>query len=361
MQAFKRLRSSFPGFDTLVDVIEATVVQSAASGSNCIVTHNGTFHCDEALACGLLKVLPQFSALQVCRTRDKALIEQGFIVVDVGATFDVDTRRFDHHQNSFTETFYGGEDGGADRKIKLSSAGLVYKYYGKDIIRALCPTLPADVLPVLYKKLYDGFVEEIDGVDNGVELFTGGTRNYRISSGLSSRVGNLQVSKAQATGLSPVDQEHEQNERFKEATVLTTTEFCEQLQYLVEEWLPARIVVQAALKNVKQVHASGEILRLDTSVPWKGHLVDLERETGVFGHTKFCLFSDGAGWRVQTIPTEEGGFDMRIPLKWKGLRDDELSTASGISGCVFVHASGFIGGNKTYEGALAMAVASLLQ
>jgi uncharacterized UPF0160 family protein len=32
---------------------------------------------------------------------------------------------------------------------------------------------------------------------------------------------------------------------------------------------------------------------------------------------------------------------------------------TGIPGCIFVHANGFIGGNKTKEGALAMARAAL--
>ena len=41
--------------------------------------------------------------------------------------------------------------------------------------------------------------------------------------------------------------------------------------------------------------------------------------------------------------------------EWRGLREDVLSTASGIPGGIFVHANGFIGGNKTFEGALAMA------
>lgn len=41
------------------------------------------------------------------------------------------------------------------------------------------------------------------------------------------------------------------------------------------------------------------------------------------------------------------------------MRDDELTQLSGIPGCVFVHASGFIGGNKTYDGALEMAQKSL--
>ena len=41
--------------------------------------------------------------------------------------------------------------------------------------------------------------------------------------------------------------------------------------------------------------------------------------------------------------------------EWRGIRDDELSTLSGIPGCIFVHASGFIGGNQTCEGVLEMA------
>lgn len=65
----------------------------------------------------------------------------------------------------------------------------------------------------------------------------------------------------------------------------------------------------------------------------------------------------GAGetWRVQAVPLE--GFTSRLPLPapWRGLRDEELSKLSGIPGCVFVHNAGFIGGNKTYDGALAMA------
>lgn len=53
------------------------------------------------------------------------------ILVDVGGTFDEKTRRFDHHQASFTGTF------SSKHSVKLSSAGLVYKYYGKEVILEL--------------------------------------------------------------------------------------------------------------------------------------------------------------------------------------------------------------------------------
>ena len=41
--------------------------------------------------------------------------------------------------------------------------------------------------------------------------------------------------------------------------------------------------------------------------------------------------------------------------EWRGVRDAALSELSGIPGCIFVHAGGFIGGNETRDGALEMA------
>jgi uncharacterized UPF0160 family protein len=36
-----------------------------------IGTHNGVFHCDEALACAILKTLPRFKDAKIIRTRDQ--------------------------------------------------------------------------------------------------------------------------------------------------------------------------------------------------------------------------------------------------------------------------------------------------
>lgn len=67
------------------------------------------------------------------------------------------------------------------------------------------------------------------------------------------------------------------------------------------------------------------------------------------------------GWRVQAVGVSPDRFESRkaLPEPWRGMRDDELSKESGIPGCVFIHMSGFIGGNQTYEGALQMAKAAL--
>lgn len=53
-----------------------------------IVTHNGTFHCDESLACFLLKQTEEFKDAEIIRTRDPSVIETADIVVDVGAIYD---------------------------------------------------------------------------------------------------------------------------------------------------------------------------------------------------------------------------------------------------------------------------------
>ena len=65
--------------------------------------------------------------------------------------------------------------------------------------------------------------------------------------------------------------------------------------------------------------------------------------------------------RVRGINVSRDSFALRqrILPDCLGMRDEELSKASGIDGCVFVHISGFLAINKTKEGALEMARKSL--
>ena len=88
-----------------------------------IGTHSGTFHCDEALACGMLKLLPQFKDVPIVRTRNQSLLEKCDIVVDVGGIYDHKAKRYDHHQRTFTTVY---EEIG--HKTKLSSACGVVDY-----------------------------------------------------------------------------------------------------------------------------------------------------------------------------------------------------------------------------------------
>jgi uncharacterized UPF0160 family protein len=145
---------------------------------------------------------------------------------------------------------------------------------------------------------------------------------------------------------------------------LVGAEFEDRVHSYHKLWLPARDLVKTAIENRYEVDASGEIILMtECACPWKEHLFGLEEEKGIEGVIKFTLYADLNGtWRVQCVPEKTKNFTNRLSLKkeWCGLRDDELSQISGIPGCVFVHANGFIGGNKSKEGALRMAQETLL-
>lgn len=53
-----------------------------------IGTHNGSFHCDEALGCFLLKRTDHFKDADIVRTRDEDVLKQLDIVIDVGGKYD---------------------------------------------------------------------------------------------------------------------------------------------------------------------------------------------------------------------------------------------------------------------------------
>jgi hypothetical protein len=65
-----------------------------------------------------------------------------------------------------------------------------------------------------------------------------------------------------------------------------------------DELLPTSAFKFNLRRYTKEVHPSGEILKLASFCPWKEHLFELEAERGVHPLPKYCLFEDGkGGWR----------------------------------------------------------------
>ncbi|KAM5287965.1 MYG1 exonuclease [Ctenodactylus gundi] len=322
-----------------------------------IGTHNGTFHCDEALACALLRLLPEYQNAEIVRTRDPEKLSSCDIVVDVGGEYDPQRHRYDHHQRSFTETM-SSLCPGKPWQTKLSSAGLVYLHFGHKLLAQLLGTSEEDsVVGTLYDKMYENFVEEVDAVDNGISQWEEGEPRYAVTTTLSARVARLnptwnQPSQDTETG-------------FRHAMNLVQEEFLQRLDFYQHSWLPAQALVEEALAQRFQVDPSGEIVELAKGgCPWKEHLYHLESGLAPPVAINFVIYTDQAGqWRVQCVPKEPHSFQSRLPLPeaWRGLRDEALDQVSGIPGCIFVHASGFIGGHHTREGVLSMARATLAQ
>jgi uncharacterized UPF0160 family protein len=156
--------------------------------------------------------------------------------------------------------------------------------------------------------------------------------------------------------------------RFGKASQFVGEQFLIELTDRANSWLPARHSVKQAYDGRLQYDSQGRILVLPDGMPWADHLYNLEKESpipeGVAPQVLYVLFPEDkpeGKWRIRAVSKENGGFVNRkdLPDAWKGVRDEQLDQVSGVQGCVFVHAAGFIGGNKSFDGALAMAKKAL--
>ena len=136
-------------------------------------THSEVFHCDEVLATTMLRYTKEYQYAALVRTRNQDVLDQLDIVCDVGGIFDVSKNRFDHHQRSFNMSWQEEENQPIDEtleeqpfKIKLSSAGLIYKYFGKEILKNILGEVWAETsasytdadIDKIYQKLYKNFI-----------------------------------------------------------------------------------------------------------------------------------------------------------------------------------------------------------
>lgn len=246
-------------------------------------------------------------------------------------------------------------------------------HFGKPII-ALQTGLDqgSEEVDILWRKVYEDFIEALDAHDNGISVYDPSEtkslqkRFYDGGIGLGSLVGDLNANFEDAPNINTPEQAQEaEDTRFLQASSLMGSSFLRKLQYYHRVWLPARTLVHQTYDARKECDAKGRIMLFPRGCPWKDHLYSLEAERPDEEKVMYVLYPEseheGAKWRVQAVSVSKDSFESRKPLpdKWRGIRDDQLSEISGIEGCIFAHASGFIGGNKTREGALEMATKAI--
>ncbi len=130
-----------------------------------LATHGGTFHLDDAFAYAVLRLALGLGepghGHALVRTRDGPVITDADVAWDVGAVYDPEAGRFDHHQRGAPVR---GDDG-----LPYSAAGLVWRHHGEAAVRALLPPSGADDLPAAVAAVIDReVVRRIDAIDNGV-------------------------------------------------------------------------------------------------------------------------------------------------------------------------------------------------
>lgn len=207
-----------------------------------IATHDGKFHADEALACFMLKQLPEYKSAGIVRTRDTTVIQKADIVVDVGAEYNPLTHRYDHHQASFQHTMVSLRPEKDWKPIRLSSAGLVYHHFGNRVLSSLLSCGPDDdIVRVVFDRVYEGLITEIDAIDNGVPIAS--ETLYDIRTDVSTRVSRLMPHWNEESSDEILMQ------RFEQAVQLVGSEFVDRVNYLAKVWWPARSLVAQAMQR----------------------------------------------------------------------------------------------------------------
>ncbi len=316
-----------------------------------IATHSGTFHADDVFGVGVLMgVFPSHTLL---RTRNTALIASADFVVDVGGTWDAATGRFDHHQRGFTGARPARlVDGQSQPGVGYASAGLVWAAHGADYVNAWAglhqQPLDAAAVAEIVQSLDHSLVQYLDMVDTGQADVAPGIF------GLSALVAQLNTHWLEEQGLDLAAKAALLESRFRQAIAIIRT--------FLDHAIGKKVAQLRAMDTVRQAPRllGGRLLHLkEGGMPWSRVVVDEMPEV------LFVIYpdSDGNQYQIKTVPLTVGSFDTRrdLPAAWAGLRDQELAAVTGVADSVFCHLNLFIGGARSFDGAVQLAALALAE
>lgn len=355
-----------------------------------IATHSGAYHWDDCLAVYMLRALPRYSNHKVVRTRIPDEIEQAEVVVDVGDAYNPARGRFDHHMLGFDVVFDEGYYDSppsyrSQRRVVCSSAGLVYKHFGREIIQALLHSLrSSDAISEaeaerakkqenrdwLVRTVYYDYLQVVDANDNGISLVDascdapGASVSVKaVATDRSSMASRIHRHQAEAAILQDAAETDNYLESFLAASRLAGEELLEFVRFTAKYSLESWARGCEAFRARRDFHPSGRALY----VPGKGfdrtmvfelesHFQVPEEESILYVATESC-----SGYVITAVSASPASFTSRrpYPRAWWGLRDAALSAASEVPDMIFCHKNGFTGGMRTRE-AMAAALDKML-
>lgn len=319
------------------------------------ITHSDTFHADELLATSMLKMIHEDKNIKIVRTRDLNLIdklckEHTAIVYDVGFKFDVEQNRFDHHMGTFTETFNEKYD------VKLSSAGLIFKYFHEDIfnLKYNYTKYSEEVKALIVDKIYREMFLPADALDNGYEF------NYSLEGNhgqiYEKRPRSIQDLVASFNCFNIDSNEtfqKKQNELFHTVLDIIYADLTNYFNYIFLSFFADIEEVKKEINDNtnKQIFIASKPLN-------RGLIQELYDDTP---EMLYMILPRNTDVRIYALNKKGKQFQSRCPLKkeWRGKMGQELVDISGIKGIMFVHATGFTGVAKILEEAIRMCEESI--
>lgn len=286
-----------------------------------VAVHNGVFHADDVVCVALLHLYYPDAKVEVIRTRNADDFKKCNFVLDVGAKDEINDGQicFDHHQK---------DNGTIEGTNVLNCAATKLAQYLK-------------VPEGLYQKALLGVAVD----DNGQQQLKGKYPNpftfvHTLNVGWDENLfGEVQ------------------DKNFSVAVDMAVT-------------------ILKALIHDCELEQTAESISMDAAVKAVGGIAILPQFVGGWQKTichyndehedskvKLVVFKSGNSYRVQVVPTAVDSFDslIKLPEVWGGLRGEDLSKASGISGGIFCHPGRFIAGWQTEEETIAAAKAAIVK
>ncbi len=300
------------------------------------MTHSKGFHADDVTAYAILKevLTKRGESWKLKRTRDQDEINSADIVFDTGGLYDPEKNRYDHHQR--------GRAGARPNGVLYASAGLIWKHFGPEI----CPN--EKVWSLIDKTI----IQEIDAGDSGQDY-----------------IGPLQFPDCGYTSLTIHIARFEPT-MFQDKNPEILLKSFEEASEFMREILRRAIHDQEAL--TRAFDEASEIYRNSTDKQILVYEKNYERPTwkllAEYPEPLFAIYRNDKDsdfpndWRAEAVPITPIIMTSRklFPEAWRGLREDELRTISGVPTARFCHPSGFLVGATTFEGVLELAKKALL-
>lgn len=287
-----------------------------------LCTHNGIFHADDVLAYSILKNI--FPNSTLIRTRDASIIKKSNIVFDVGMEYDPYQHRYDHHMRNKPLR---------DNGIPYSSAGLVWKFFGKDYIKKNF-SISNDELNKVFDDVDNKFIINIDKHDNGIQ-----TNSYN----------SILISKFNANWSDFTDND-EENEILNYNNFLKASDFF-------------TIILNNEIKNSISYLSLEELVLKHHKTTNEKYLVNLENYDNLPDIKNICIkynleviasinySTTKKYWKLYCMskPNEKFSLIVSLPDEWGGLENSELQKVSGINDLKFCHSGLFFCIAETYE------------
>lgn len=281
------------------------------------ITHNGTMHADEISASTFI------AKLAIARIMDFKLIRtlsipefttDNVILYDLGQKYDPECNQFDHHQ--FNKPM-------RDDDIPYSSSGLVWKEYGKEILREYYH-IPENYIDEVWKQIDTRIVVPIDRHDNGDDCFSSISICFKMMN-------------------HPKPNDHDvQRTNFEICIAMFSVILDNQVDNIFTK-LVYRNILEPKLKANDKCYVA-----LDSIGPWKEIVCDYNDNNP----DDKCLYiiypSNRGGYNIQVVPMVP--YEM---ASWVDLPSEWISNPP--KGCRFVHNNLFLAAFDTLENAIAAA------